>query len=136
MKSMLKSWKVWYNEADMPMQDKDGDWYDAETGHYWKDSAIREETLQKDPLFKQTHAQLSSSVEKLMRSLEYGINKHKDILEYSEAVKASVSLLNYYNASKEFKKLTKQDLVNIINKNSDISRMFNAVKVSLAGTHN
>jgi hypothetical protein len=130
---MLKSWQAWYNEADIPMKDEKGEWYDAETGHYWKDSIQKKAVLERDPLFKESLAKLMAKVENLIKSTEYSISKFSDAPEYAVAVKAASELVTYYYAAKAFKKLTKQDVVDIINKNSDVSRMLNKVKVALQG---
>ncbi len=33
----VSNFKEWFDEADIPMQDKDGRWYDAETGFSYSD---------------------------------------------------------------------------------------------------
>lgn len=132
--SMLKAWQDWYNEADMPMQDENGEWYDAETGISWKASIQRNAVLEKDPLFKESLASLTEKAERRIQGTEYSINKHEEQIEYVEAVKEAKELVAYYYAAKSFKKkFKKQDLVDIINRNTEVSRIFNKVKVSLKG---
>ena len=93
-KDMLKAWQAWYNEADIPLQDEKGEWYDAETGFYWKESLHRSAVLEKDPLLKESFATLSAKVERLIQGTEYSINKHEHTVEYEKAVEEAKKLVN------------------------------------------
>lgn len=74
------NFQQWINEADIPMQDKDGNWYDAETGFSFgstKKSKVVEPYVEvvKHEFDKLTIKQLKELVAKRIAGVQYSLNK-------------------------------------------------------------
>lgn len=49
------NFKEWLNEADIPMKDKNGKWYDAETGIYFSETVAAIKSKEKSQLSKKAN---------------------------------------------------------------------------------
>lgn len=121
---MNKRFENWYNNADMPMQDKDGNWYDAEDGISYAETIRRAAApiVAKHPMSGLKLAELQERCRSLQRAQLNAANKHRGTLDVSKSDEVVATLDALLTAAK---KATKAQLLEWVDANSDASRYMN-----------
>ena len=74
------SFREWYNEADMPEQDKDGKWFDMETGIYFDAPVVKVAKPAQ-------HEKMSLKLDEMKRDAQRVVEQEKYLDRTPEAVK-------------------------------------------------
>lgn len=113
----------WFNDADIPVQDANGNWYDCENGSYFIESISKpvkkEKTATEERYDKLKIAELKEIVARYIASQEYAINKAKGL---GIELPASIKVIESY---KNITRVTKAKLYAIIDLNVYASQQQN-----------
>ena len=110
------NFKAWYENADLPTQDKEGNWYDAETGFAFREKSVKKTTV-KHPDAGLKLGQLKEKVERLINNQKYAVKKHSANVDCG----VLITVIERY----ETMKATKSNLLELITMNSEASKKFN-----------
>ena len=119
------TFRYWFNEiADIPTQDKDGSWYDAETGFgfaMYNKKAVREVKVLSDSEKRYGSMKvgdLRNLALRLVGSTAYSVNKNEELYDVS-------ALKEVVESGKNIDKMKKSELFELIDMNSKASRIIN-----------